>query len=285
MAEQDRDPPEGTEAVAESRRGRNLKAAIAAGLVLAALALGLLYLGEAPFFALAVILILIAQGEFYLAVRRGGYEPATALGLVAGAILLIGSFVRGETAAALVLLLVIVFSFVWYLAAEQRARVAVSVAITLLGVAYVPLLGSFAALILRRSDGRGIIIAVMGAAAIYDVIAYAGGSRFGKRRLAPRISPSKTVEGAAAASAGVMVLAVILGPVLGPWSWWQALTFGALIGVTAPIGDLVESLIKRDLGIKDMGAIIPGHGGAMDRLDAILFSAPAAYLTLRVFGL
>ncbi|MGH2812373.1 MAG: phosphatidate cytidylyltransferase [Actinomycetota bacterium] len=270
----------------EVRPGRPLKIAIAAGLTLAALAIGTLILGSGPFFVLAAMMVLIAQGEFYLAARKGGHAPATALGLMAGAVLLFGAYFRGETAVALVLFLTALFAFVWYLAGDLTRPVFSSVAITMLGVAYPPLLGVFAALILRRpDDGRGIMLAMIGAAAIYDVLAYAGGSRFGRRALAPTISPRKTAEGAAVASIGVLMLGTLLAPLLGPWSFPQAFVFSALICLGAPVGDLVESLIKRDLGIKDMGGLIPGHGGSLDRLDGILFCAPAAYFSLVIFGI
>lgn len=270
---------------ASTGTGRNLKVAIAAGLTLAALAIGALVLGTGPFFALAVVLILIAQGEFYLAVRKAGYDPATALGLVAGLMLLVAAYFRGEAAIPLVLFLTVVFIFVWFMAGGSRSNIVISAGVTLLGVAYAPLLGAFAGLILRRPDGRGLMLALIGAAALYDVFAYAGGSRWGRRPLAAAISPRKTVEGALVATAAILVLGTIIVPYLGPWNRAQALLFSALICFFAPVGDLVESMFKRDLGIKDMGALIPGHGGALDRLDAILFCAPAAYLSLKVFGI
>lgn len=282
-----------------ARSGRNLKLAIATGLTLAALAFGLLALGPQAFFVLVFVMILLAQGEFYLATRKAGYDPATALGLVAGAVLLLGSFLRGEAAATLVIFLTVVFSFVWYMGSspsrpsegERAGSLMSSFGITLLGVAYIPLMGSFVALMLRMApgidgdDGRGAVLVALGAAALYDVFAYAGGSRFGKRKLAPQISPGKTVEGALIASVGVTILAAALSPLFGPWNPVQGAVFGLAASLAAPLGDLFESLMKRDLGIKDMGSVFPGHGGALDRFDAILFTAPVAYLTLRLFGL
>lgn len=266
--------------------GRNLKIAIATGLTLAALVIGLLYLGPQYFFVLAFVVILMAQVEFYSAVRKAGYDPATALGLVAGAIMLAGVFYKGPQAAGLVLFLSLTFCFVWYIAHESRDGVIVNIGITMLGIAYIPMLGSFAGLLARRpEDSLGVTVTMIGAAAFYDIFAYAAGSKLGKTPLAPTISPKKTREGAIFATVGIIIMAAIVAPMLGPWSWPQALVLGVLVAITAPLGDLFESMLKRDLAIKDMGAIFPGHGGALDRIDAILFTAPAIYISLTLFGL
>lgn len=274
------------EANAQSSRagGRNLKLAIATGLTLAAIAIGLLILGPGPFMGFALVMILLAQGEFYAVARSAGYDPATALGLVAGAVLLIGTYVRGETAASLILFLAITFSLVWYMASESKVNIVRSLSVTILGIAYPPLLGSFVALLLKDYP-RPVLVTGLGAAALYDVFAYAAGSKWGRRQLAPTISPSKTVEGAVVATIVIVVLATLFAPLLGPWNFLQAAILGLMVSVAAPFGDLFESLLKRDLGIKDTSRVFPGHGGALDRFDAILFAAPATYLSLLIFGL
>jgi phosphatidate cytidylyltransferase len=258
--------------------------------VLAALLLGLLFIARGAFFGLIFVVLLLAQSEFYAAARKGGHNPATALGLVAGAVLLAAAYLRGESAAALVIPLFVVFLFVWYLSATPpnppgRPNVMADIAVTLLGVVYIPLLGSFVALMVKRADGPGVVVATIGATAVYDVLAFAGGSLWGRRPLASAISPHKTLEGFGFATVALVILGTVIAPLLGPWNLAQALVFSLTICVAAPLGDLFESMIKRDLGIKDMGSIFPGHGGALDRIDAILFTAPAAYLSLRVFGL
>jgi phosphatidate cytidylyltransferase len=253
--------------------------------VLAVLLLGLLFIARGAFFGLIFVVLLLAQSEFYAAARKGGHNPATALGLVAGAVLLAAAYLRGESAAALVVPLFVVFLFVWYLSSDGRANVMTDIAVTLLGVVYIPLLGSFFALMVKRADGPGVVIATIGATAVYDVLAFAGGSLWGRRPLALAISPNKTLEGFGFATVALVILGTAIAPLLGPWNLAQALVFSLTICVAAPLGDLFESMIKRDLGIKDMGSIFPGHGGALDRIDAILFTGPAAYLSLRVFGL
>lgn len=268
----------------ESAGGRNLAAAIVTGLALAGILLGLLYTGPLPFFILAFVVIIVAQAEFYSAARRSGYRPATALGLAAGAVMLVGSFTEGEGAAGLVIFLTLFFSIIWYLAFEPKRGLVAELSVTMLGVLYIPLLGSFAAL-LARDRPPGVVVAMIGAAAVYDVFAYAGGATLGRRPIAPAISPRKTIEGAGIATVAMLIIGPPIATLLGPWSYLQGLAFIAMTCVAAPVGDLVESLIKRDLGIKDTGMIFPGHGGALDRIDAILFTAPVTYLSLRLFGL
>jgi len=265
--------------------GRNLKLAILTGVTLGALVVGLLYLGSEAFFGLAVVVIVMAQAEFYRAARGGGHNPAAALGLVAGAVLLLGVFLQGESAAGIVLSLTLAGCFLWYMSLETRTAMVANAGVTMLGVAYIPLLGSYVGLLALRPDGRGVTIVAIGGAAVYDIFAYAGGSKLGRHPMAPSISPNKTWEGAAVATLATVGLLTFAGPRLGPWSMVQAAILGAAIALVAPLGDLVESAIKRDLGIKDMGTIFPGHGGALDRIDAILFTAPTVYLSLKVFGL
>lgn len=271
---------------AASRPGdRDMRLAIATGGSLAALVVGLLYLGAEPFYGFAFVVILIAQGEFYHAVRKAGYQPATALGLVGGALLLAGVFLRGESAVGIVLFLSSVFCLVWYLAMEPKIDIGANVAITMLGVVYIPLLGSFAGLLAKRPDGRGVTIACLGLVIVYDVAAFWGGRRFGKTPLAPSISPNKTREGALIATAATVAAAVAVAPALGPWNPLQAALLGIVVAVAAPAGDLFESSLKRDLGIKDMGRTLPGHGGALDRIDAMLFAFPVCFFSLNLFGL
>lgn len=267
------------------KAGRNLKMATLTGITLAGLVVGLLYLGAEAFFGLAIIVIMLGQAEFYRATRNAGHNPAAALGLIGGAVVLVGVFLNGPSAAGLALFATMVASFVWYMSFPTRVNLVVNVSITMMGLVYIPLLGSFVGLLSRRPDGRGVTIAAIGAAAVYDIFAYAGGSKLGKHPLAPSISPNKTWEGAAVATLATVGVAFFAGPALGPWNPLQAAVLGLAVAIVAPLGDLVESLIKRDLGIKDMGTIFPGHGGALDRIDAILFVAPTVWVSLQLFGL
>lgn len=268
-----------------SRKKSDLKVRILTGGSLAIVAGTLAYLGSTALFGLLLVLVIVAQGEFYLAVRKAGHRPATALGLVGGVSLLIAAFRRGESAVPVVLFLTLALAFVWHAWGRSKEKALGDLAVTILGVVYVPLLASFAAAALSRHDGRAVVLTTIGAAAVYDICAYAGGRKWGRQPLAPKISPGKTREGALFASAGVIVASAALAPLVGPWNIAEAAVLGALVCIVAPLGDLFESVMKRDLGLKDMGAILPGHGGVLDRIDAILFCVPASYLTLRLFKL
>ncbi|MDQ4149712.1 MAG: phosphatidate cytidylyltransferase [Actinomycetota bacterium] len=254
-------------------------------MTLAAAAAGLLVAGPEQFFGLVFVVVMLAQAEFYRAVRRAGHDPAVALGLVAGVMLMLTVYKRGEGGVPLILVALFACSFLWHRSLDPRRNVLAEVGITMLGVAYIPLLGSFAGLLALRDDGRGVILVTLAAVAAYDVFAFAGGSLVGRTALAPKISPNKTWEGAAIATLATIAVTLALGPWLGPWSPRQSAILGAVIALVAPVGDLMESMIKRDLGIKDMGSIIPGHGGALDRIDAMLLAVPASYFSLELFGL
>jgi phosphatidate cytidylyltransferase len=147
---------------------------------------------------------------------------------------------------------------------------------------YVPLLAGFAVLLLVPDDGVVRVLAFIATVVASDVGGYAAGVLFGKHQMAPSISPKKSWEGMAGSVLACMLMAtpIIVFGLDGPW--WGGPLFGAALAVSATVGDLGESLIKRSLGIKDMGDLLPGHGGLMDRLDSLLPSAAVAYLLLSV---
>jgi phosphatidate cytidylyltransferase len=189
-----------------------------------------------------------------------------------------------------------VASLAWYLFGAGKGRAVPNIAVTLLGVVYVGVLGSFASLILRAGpwpntatttdQGIPLVVLVIVGTAIYDAGGYLLGSRLGRTPLSA-VSPSKTREGLVLGMLCAVGSVALLGGVLqfGVRTMGQALVLGAVIAVVAPLGDLFESLLKRDLGVKDMGSLIPSHGGLLDRMDAVLMTLPACYYTLRILGL
>ncbi|MBK9178902.1 MAG: phosphatidate cytidylyltransferase [Acidimicrobiales bacterium] len=279
-------PAEAGHAPATGDMGRNLPLAVGTAVGLAAVALVLFYIGPGAAMILVTPILVLAAAELFGALRKAEYQPATLLGLVAVGALGLASFWRGESAYPLVLFLTVVFGLLWYLVADTMDLPIPNLAITLLGVLYVGVLGSFAALLLKFPNGIGMLLGAVIGAVAYDVGGFFVGRSAGRSQLAPDVSPGKTYEGLI----GGMVLAVLACVVIvgriTPWnSFGDALLLGVVVAVAAPLGDLCESMLKRNLGIKDMGGILPGHGGLLDRFDTLLFVLPATYYLVRVLDL
>jgi phosphatidate cytidylyltransferase len=147
-------------------------------------------------------------------------------------------------------------------------------------VAYVPLLGSFAALLLAGDNGFGRVVTFITVVVMSDLGGYVGGVLFGRHPMAPVISPKKSWEGFAGSIVFSTIAGILLAILLLDVAWWVGLILGPCLVAVGTVGDLVESLIKRDLGIKDMSSFLPGHGGVMDRLDSLLLAAPVAWLIM-----
>lgn len=266
--------------------GRDVPAAFLTGLVLAAAAIGSLAIAPAWFAVVASVIVLFAQGELYRALQRAHLQPATALGLVSGGLILGAAYFRGEAAMLAMFVLSLAATFLWYMATppSHRKGTVGNVGVTVLGVAYVPLLAGFALAMLELEDGVALVVSVVALTFVYDTAAFVVGSWWGSRPLASEISPRKSVEGAVGAT--LVVIAVAVGAVAPYVEAFEAVShsvgLAVVVSVFAPLGDLAESLLKRDLGVKDMGSILPGHGGVLDRIDSVLFVAPAAYLFLRL---
>jgi phosphatidate cytidylyltransferase len=269
---------------------RNVPVSIATGLGFAAVAVACFELGSVATVALSTVVVVLAAAEAYAAFRRSGSHPATLLGLVATGAAMVAAYSKGVAALPLVLVLLILTSMVWYLVGAERGSPVAGISATVLGFAWVGLLGSFAGLILAPSQFPqrhgvaflfGAVVATVGA----DVGALVIGGWRGRHPLAPHISPHKTWEGLIGGTVlAVLASAAITGHVH-PWTPSKAAILGVVVAVVAPLGDLCESLIKRDLGLKDMGSLLPGHGGVLDRVDALLFVLPATYYLVRVLHL
>ncbi|MEO7836182.1 MAG: phosphatidate cytidylyltransferase [Acidimicrobiales bacterium] len=270
--------------------GRDMATAVGVGAAMALVALILFKAGPKPAMILVTAVVTLAAAELYHVFTRAGYRPATLLGLTATIGLLVGTYSEGEAAVPLVLFLTTVFSFLWYLFGVVRARPSVNVAVTLLGFCWVGVLGSFAGLLLRLPNRHGVafLLGAVIATAAHDIGGLFFGGQMGTRPLFPEISPNKTVEGlvggmCSAVFASVLLVGVLPG--ISPWTPGKALILGLVVAVVAPLGDLCQSMIKRDLGVKDMGSLIPGHGGVLDRFDALLFVLPATYYLVKLLDL
>ena len=262
-------------------KGRNLPIAIATGLGLAGMIFGTLFTSRVAWETVVVTVVTYALYEFYGAVRAHGYRPATWLGLAAAVAMMVGAAWQGPRAVTFVLTLFIMLTFVWYLADPQRRDVLGNVAVSVFGLVYTGVMGAHVILMRELPHGPAVTVAFIGLVAFYDIGAFAVGSTMGKRKIAPTISPGKTVEGAAGATLLVLILGASIGPFLKPWTLVSGLALAAATAIAAPLGDLAESVMKRDLGVKDFGQILPGHGGILDRIDALLLTAPVAYWVAR----
>ena len=259
--------------------GRNLPAAIGVALGLGAVVAGSLFFWRQGFLLLVVAMALVGVWEMTRAVAAGGARPPL-VPLLAGAVLMPGlAWFAGPDALSLGLLVTVLACLLWRIGDGRSGFVRDATASTLITV-YVPFLGSFAALLAYPDDGVGRVVVTVVAVVLTDTGGYAAGVFLGKHPMAPSISPKKSWEGfAGSAVASTLGSALLLYLLLDVAPWWGAL-FGIGVTISAVLGDLAESMIKRDLGIKDMSNMLPEHGGLMDRLDSILFALPTAFLLL-----
>jgi phosphatidate cytidylyltransferase len=260
--------------------------AIGVGVAIAIVFLLLASIGPSALMALVVAILAAAIVELYTVLRRAGYHPATLVGIVSTVCLPIASYAYGDVAFPLVLFLTVTVGLLWYLvgAAGDDSPI-LGLASTLLGVGYVGVLGSFAALILALPDGIGILYGAILATVGYDIGGFFIGRSVGTRPLS-EVSPNKTVEGLAGGLVGaVFAVVVVAGVFIFPWTdvdITSKVIFGIAAAIAACCGDLCESLLKRDLGVKDMGSVLPAHGGILDRFDAMLFVLPATYYAAHI---
>jgi phosphatidate cytidylyltransferase len=269
----------------QARTGRNLIFAIGIGLVLGAVLLTSLIFVKALFMIVGALAIGFAALELATALRTAGGRSIPRIPTIAAALAVVpAAYYWGADGRWFVILGGVAFVLLWRLIenlAPSRRTSGGDLLRDLVTSAmiqvYVTALGSFAILLVAQNDGQWWVLAFIIAVVGTDVGAYASGLLFGKHPMAPTISPKKTWEGFAGAALVAVVAGVVLALFMIHEPWWFGVIFGLVLLGTATLGDLAESLIKRDIGIKDMSSWLPGHGGFLDRLDSILPSAAAAY--------
>jgi phosphatidate cytidylyltransferase len=262
------------------RAGRNLGSAIAVGLALGAIILVPLLTVRQSFVAVLAAATAVATWELRDALRRGaGIEVPLPVLLVGGQAMVWLSWPFGLPAVALSFAATALGCLVWRMRAGA-AHYLRDISAALFTAVYVPLFCSFAAMLTVAPDGLGRDLTFMLCVVASDVGGYAVGVLAGRHPMAPSISPKKSWEGFAGSLMAGMVTGVLTVTLLLDGPWWAGVLTGALLVSSATLGDLVESLVKRDLGIKDMGRLLPGHGGLMDRLDSMLPTAVVAYFVL-----
>lgn len=266
-----------------SRAGRDLPAAIGVGLALGAVIVISLFLYRPSFAVIVGLAALYGSYELAKAIASSGRRPSLVPILAGGVALLVAAWLRGPDGLVVAVLVAAVAVFIWRLA-DGAAGYLGDVTASLFVLLYVPTLAAFAVLSVHADDGAARILAFIATVVCSDTGGYASGVLFGRHPLAPIVSKAKTWEGFAGSALFCSVAGVLFLTLTFHQAWWKGLLFGLAIVVTATIGDLGESMVKRDLGVKDMGSLLPGHGGMMERLDSLLPCAAVAYLILSGFA-
>jgi phosphatidate cytidylyltransferase len=260
----------------EGRRGSELLARVAIGVPLAVLAIGFDDVGGTAWAVVMILLGLACLTELYRMLER--WKPVTLVGYAALIGMCLAARFGNHRDVLAVALVAVPVLFLAIAGRHQRAGATISIAGTLLGVFWLAFAFAHAVLLRQLPNGGGILIDVMLGTFLGDTGAYVGGRLFGRRPLAPSISPNKTVEGLFCGMLVAVVAVYVAGLYQQSWlTHGQALGLGFAVAVLGPIGDLFESLVKRDAGAKDAGHLFGVHGGALDRLDAVSFTVVAAY--------
>lgn len=278
------DSEESYEAV-EQAASSDLTMRVGSALAVFGLFLGSLLLGGWWFTAFVILVMVVSVGEFYSTLRTRGYRPLALFGLLGVVLMGVGAHNAGPMAIAGWAAAASAGTILFFSLTPRRYALA-NTAVTILGIAWVGML-SFAILIAGGPHPVSQIMFLVILIAGNDIAAYFVGRSLGRRPLAPKVSPGKTVEG----FVGGLIIGIIIAAVLAVFPPWEeigvtrAIATALIVGLISPIGDLAESMVKRALGVKDMGSVLPGHGGMLDRIDGFLFAVPAVYVLFRGFGL
>jgi phosphatidate cytidylyltransferase len=272
-----------------AKAGRNLPAAIGVGVALAGMFVATLLWWNWGFVLLVAAMLARGAVEVSGAVRRLGMRPATAPIVVGSVLIVVGSYAAAQTEHVLGLApnavtigslgLTVLVALVWRMPKGYGGYVRDSAA-SLFIIGYLPMMGAFVSLLMAPEDGPARVAVFILCIVMNDTGGYVAGVLFGKHPMAPKISPKKTWEG----FAGSVVCAATIGALLAVFllhtAFWKGIIIGIALVFAGTVGDLIESMIKRDVGIKDMSHVLPGHGGVMDRLDSLLVGAPVAWVVM-----
>jgi phosphatidate cytidylyltransferase len=292
LAQEDRGEPNGSqEKTSITSRFTNFAVRVVSAVILVLIIVILLWWGEIPFTVGIALIVFGGLWEFYSTFAKHGHKPAMLLSMATGCSLpVIAYFLRDSqdlTPLAAALALYVPVLFAWCIFRRGSQSPTTDISVSLLGVVMVGFCLAHFVLMLGLDEGIPwtvpftLIVLVW----VSDAVAYLAGSALGRHKMAPRISPGKSWEGFIAGTAAVFIAAYVLYlTVSRTWlSLGVAMELAVIVCVFAPLGDLSESTVKRELGIKDMSSLIPGHGGIMDRFDSMFFTAAVAYYFLRYF--
>ncbi len=260
----------------------NVARATATGILLAIVVFGFFLAGAVPLSALILVVLGLASAEAYAGFRSVGAHPASVLGIAAVLTLGIGVYNKGLVAVSAVSVLVVMVGFLWYLASPGTVDVLDGLGATIFVYAWVGLFGSYALLMISphtfaHHHGMAYLFGAIVLTVCNDTGALFVGRWLGRQPLSKRLSPNKTREGTLGGTFVTLVGGAIILPMVSPWTMTHGLEAALAISIVVPLGDLFESMIKRTLGLKDLGKLLPGHGGFLDRVDGLLFALPTMY--------
>ncbi|CAN5589662.1 phosphatidate cytidylyltransferase [soil metagenome] len=270
---------------ADPPSGRSLRAAVITSVTLLVIAIVCALIGPVAFFILIVALCTAALYELFTGLKQAGRRPFVPFALPAAVAMMTVAFLESFRLLGVVVAVTVFGSFLVALRPKRGATPMTDTAWTVLSVLWIGGGAAGAIAILVLDDGIFLMVGFALSVAADDIAAYFIGTRFGKHKMAPSISPAKSWEGFAGGVAGALFGAFLFFVFIHGLDPQHGLAVGVLIGLLAPVGDLIESMAKREIGIKDSGTLLPGHGGVLDRLDAIVFCAPFVFLYLRAIGL
>ena len=260
------------------------------GVGLAIVVFGVFFAGPLALSVLVLIALALAAAEAFAGFRSVGAHPATILGIAAVLTLGIAVYNKGLVVVGAVTVLLVIFGFVWYMFAPNKIDVLDGLGSTIFVYAWVGVLGSYAIVMLapHTYPSRNGMAFVFGAVALTicnDAAALFTGRWFGSHPLNASLSPNKTIEGTVGGTIVTLIAGALLLPVISPWTVTHGVEAAVALSIVVPLGDLFESMVKRTLGLKDFGRILPGHGGLLDRIDGLLFALPTMYYLLHVIKL
>jgi phosphatidate cytidylyltransferase len=262
--------------------GRNLPIAIGVGVTLGAIVLLAVYLVQWVFLAVMAVFLGIAVRELTGSLAGRGIRVPLVPLAAGGLAMLVLPYTSGPIGLLVAFGLTVLALLIWRMPAGSQDYVRDTTA-SIFTAVYIPFLAGFAALMLASTDGPDRIITFIALTVSSDIGGFFVGAFLGRHKMAAGISPKKTWEGFAGSALACMLVGGLLLPLLLNGEIWHGIVLGAAVVCSATLGDLIESMIKRDLGVKDMGRLLPEHGGAMDRLDSLLATAPVVWLGLQLF--
>jgi phosphatidate cytidylyltransferase len=271
-----------------SRAGRDLPAAIGVGAFLGFGVIAILLFAPRLWVAVVAVAMVVATMEVTRRLTEGGYSIPLLPLLVGGQAMIWLTWPFGAAGALGAFGGTVVTCLIWRLLSGGLKAPPVNylrdVAVTIFLATWIPLFGAFGVLLVYPDDGAGRVFCLMLGVVFSDIGGYTAGVLFGKHPMAPAISPKKSWEGLAGSLVFGIAVSVLAVEFLLEKPWWVGIPLGIMLVITGTLGDLIESQVKRDLGIKDMGTLLPGHGGLMDRLDSVLPSAVATWIVLTLLA-